>query len=64
MLDSLPAEAKIILTVANLVKRKCHDTVIEALPQLLRHEPAAYCVIVGEGQLYGRPLLSPISNAL
>lgn len=40
---------KIILTVSRLVKRKGHDIILEALPQLLKKIPNAHYLIVGDG---------------
>lgn len=40
---------KLILTVSRLVKRKGHDIILEALPHLLKKEPSAHYVIVGDG---------------
>lgn len=43
------AGGPVMLTVGNLVERKGHDMVIQALPQVLRRIPAATYLIVGEG---------------
>jgi len=40
---------KVILTVGNLVERKGHDTVIQALPTVLKQVPDAVYLIVGHG---------------
>ena len=40
---------KILLTVARLVERKGHDTVIRALPKVLTAEPNTAYLIVGKG---------------
>jgi len=45
----LPGNCKVLLTVAALVKRKGHDLVIEALPQLRRRFGDVRYVIVGTG---------------
>lgn len=42
-------DKKIILTVGRLVKRKGHDMVIKALPDILKRVPDAIYVIVGNG---------------
>ena len=40
---------KIILTIGRLVARKGQDTVIKALPAILKDEPLAHYVIAGDG---------------
>lgn len=40
---------KIILTIGRLVARKGQDTVIKALPAIIRAEPLAHYVIAGDG---------------
>ena len=40
---------KVILTVSHLVKRKGHQKVIQALPEVLKKVPGAVYLIVGEG---------------
>lgn len=39
----------VLLTVGRLVPRKGHDTVIEALPAVLREIPEAHYLVVGDG---------------
>ncbi len=46
---------KVILTVGRLVERKGQDTVLRALPTLLRDEPDCHYLIVGDGP-YREPL--------
>ena len=43
----IPETAKIILTLARVIERKGHDTVIRALPEILRHYPEIVYVIAG-----------------
>jgi phosphatidyl-myo-inositol dimannoside synthase len=43
------AGSPLILTVGNLVERKGHDMVIEALPQVIRRIPDATYLVVGDG---------------
>jgi phosphatidylinositol alpha-1,6-mannosyltransferase len=43
------APGPILLTVGNLVERKGHDRVIQALPRLLRRIPNATYLVVGDG---------------
>jgi phosphatidylinositol alpha-1,6-mannosyltransferase len=43
------ARGPILLTVGNLVERKGHDVVIQALPQVIRRAPHATYLIVGDG---------------
>lgn len=43
------AEKKIILTVGRLVKRKGHDQIIKAMPQILKKIPNAFYLIAGAG---------------
>ena len=40
---------RVLLTVGRLVERKGHDTVIRALPEILRQVPTALYLIVGTG---------------
>jgi phosphatidylinositol alpha-1,6-mannosyltransferase len=40
---------QVLLTVGRLVPRKGHDTVLRALPELLRQVPEAHYLVVGEG---------------
>jgi phosphatidylinositol alpha-1,6-mannosyltransferase len=42
---------KILLTVGRLVGRKGHDTVIKALPRILKQVPDVVYVIVGQGPM-------------
>ena len=46
-------EEKVILTVARVVKRKGHDSVIKALPQILKEVPKLKYLIVGDGDYKG-----------
>lgn len=39
----------VMLTVARLVPRKGHDTVLAALPAVLRHQPDTHWLVVGDG---------------
>ena len=41
---------KILLTVGNLVMRKGHDMIIDALPRILERRPDAFYLIVGTGK--------------
>ncbi len=43
------ARGPVLLTVGNLVERKGHDVVIQALPQVIRRVPNATYLIVGDG---------------
>jgi glycosyltransferase involved in cell wall biosynthesis len=45
---------RIILSVSRLVERKGHETLIRAMPAVLKRHPDAHCVIVGGGPLEGR----------
>jgi phosphatidylinositol alpha-1,6-mannosyltransferase len=47
-------EKRIILTVARLDFHKGHDTVIRALPEILREAPDAVYLIVGDGPMASR----------
>ncbi len=40
---------KVIICVARLVHRKGQDALIEAMAQILEHEPAAHLLLVGQG---------------
>ena len=44
---NLSADTKVILTLARVVERKGHDTVIETLPEILRQFPNTVYVIAG-----------------
>jgi phosphatidyl-myo-inositol dimannoside synthase len=44
---AIPAEARVILTLARVVERKGHDTVIRALPRVLASCPTAHYVVAG-----------------
>lgn len=46
----IPEEARVLLTVARLVRRKGIDHVITALPEVWRELPELHYVIVGEGE--------------
>jgi phosphatidyl-myo-inositol dimannoside synthase len=41
----------VLLTVARLVRRKGHDTVLRALPQIIESHPNVLYVVVGAGEL-------------
>jgi len=43
----IPKKAKIILTLARVIERKGHDTVIRALPEILVHYPETIYIIAG-----------------
>jgi phosphatidylinositol alpha-1,6-mannosyltransferase len=43
----IPEDAKIILTLARVVERKGHDTVIRALPRVLASCPGAHYLVAG-----------------
>ncbi|HET7085359.1 MAG TPA: glycosyltransferase [Rhizomicrobium sp.] len=43
----------IILSVSRLVERKGQESLIRAMPEILRKQPDAYCAIVGDGPLEG-----------
>jgi phosphatidylinositol alpha-1,6-mannosyltransferase len=45
----VPAPTKVLITIARLVERKGHDTVIRALPAILRAIPDLHYLIVGDG---------------
>ncbi|CAN0321939.1 unnamed protein product, partial [Phaeothamnion confervicola] len=45
----LGANALVLLTVSRLMKRKGHDTVLRALPQVLQRHPEVVYLIGGEG---------------
>jgi len=61
-------EAKVLLTVARLVKRKGIDRVITALPELWKKLPNVYYIVVGEGEERGalqhhtHTILTPLSH--
>ena len=42
-------DRKVLLTVGRLVKRKSHDLVIKALPQIIKQVPNVIYLIIGEG---------------
>ncbi len=44
----------VVLSAARLVRRKGHDTLVRAWPGVLRSEPGAVLVIVGDGPSQGR----------
>lgn len=44
---------RIILSVSRLVERKGQETLIRAMPEILKEQPDAHSVIVGEGPLEG-----------
>jgi len=46
-------EEKVILTIARAVRRKGYDSVINALPQVLKEFPKIKYLIVGEGEYKG-----------
>ncbi len=48
------AGKKVILTIGRLVARKGQDTVIQALPAILKEEPLAHYVIAGGGEFESR----------
>jgi len=52
----IPDKTKIILTLARVIERKGHDTVIRALPDILAHYPDTVYVIAGpwENSCYSR----------
>ena len=43
------SDKKVIVSVGRLVHRKGQDTLIEALPEILKHHPEAHILMVGEG---------------
>jgi len=46
----IPPRAKVLITVARVLPRKGQDTVIKALPAVLREFPDTYYMIVGDGR--------------
>lgn len=44
-------DRRFVLTVARLVRRKGHDTVLDALPQVLEQFPELLYVVVGDGPM-------------
>src|SRR5581483_7951778 len=46
----LPADARIVLTVARLVPRKGHRVVIQALPAMMRKMPDVHYVFTGTSE--------------
>ena len=46
---SLPPEARVVITVARLVRQKAHEVLIEAARRLVRRVPNVHVLIVGEG---------------
>ena len=44
---SIPVGSDIILTLARIIKRKAHDDVIKAIPDILTEFPKAHYVIAG-----------------
>jgi len=60
---SVPPEARVLLSVARLNELyKGQDMVIRAMPLILAKEPAAHCVVVGDGCL--RPYLERLAASL
>ncbi|CAN5406447.1 hypothetical protein BH10CHL1_BH10CHL1_01010 [soil metagenome] len=47
----LPADAKIVLTIARLIEQKGHTYLADAIPTILAQAPQTYFVWVGEGPL-------------
>jgi phosphatidylinositol alpha-1,6-mannosyltransferase len=45
---------KVILSVGRLVLRKGFDTLVEAMPEILKTTPSAILVIAGEGNMSGK----------
>lgn len=45
----LPADARIVGSIANLRQEKCIDRLIAALPIVFKQVPNAYCIIAGRG---------------
>jgi phosphatidylinositol alpha-1,6-mannosyltransferase len=43
------SDKKVIVSVGRLVHRKGQDTLVEALPEILKSEPSAHLLFVGEG---------------
>lgn len=56
------ADGPIILTVGRLQRRKGHDLILQALPDVLRRHPSLHHVIVGEGE--ERPRLEALAREL
>jgi len=50
----VPADAPVVGNVAALTDHKDHATLLQAAAHVLREMPAAYFVIVGDGELRGR----------
>lgn len=48
------AEGPVLLTVGRLQRRKGHDLVLQALPEVLRRHPTTRYVVVGDGEERGR----------
>jgi phosphatidylinositol alpha-1,6-mannosyltransferase len=46
----IPEEAPVILTLARIVERKGHDTVLNALPKIINHFPGLFYIIAGPGE--------------
>ncbi len=55
-LPEIARKSRVILSVGRLVERKGQEQLIKALPEIFRHEPNAYCLIVGDGPLKPRLL--------
>lgn len=45
---------KVLLTLGRVVKRKGHDLIIAALPEIVKHVPEAVYVVAGDGPDLGR----------
>ncbi len=56
------ADKKCILTVGRLIERKGHDTVLQALPSIIKAVPQAHYLIVGRGP--NEPLLKRLVHKL
>lgn len=48
---AIPADARLVMTVAALIPQKGVADLLTAAPQVLQHEPKAFFVIVGDGPL-------------
>jgi phosphatidyl-myo-inositol dimannoside synthase len=50
----VPEGATVVACVSRLVPRKGQDRLVEVWPEVLRHHPDAWLLVVGEGPLAGR----------
>lgn len=61
---NLPVDAKIILSVGDRLELKGFHLLVEAMPEILKHHPEAYLVIVGGPGRYGRDYTPEIEQQI